>query len=203
MAAMAITSCSVLTPAPQISAASALTSGNYTLDKSHAVLLIRISHFGVSQYTGRFNDIEAELDFDEDNPESAALRAVVQTASLDVNNEKFERTLRGPQWLDSGAYPEAVFRLESVSVTGENEGRAEGRLTLRGITQPLSLDVKFLAGLKNPLTRKYTVGFEARGHIKRSEYGIDKYLGIAGDKFDFDTVTIEFNGEFQRGDDQE
>jgi len=193
-----LSACSTLTPVPKTSAAAAFTSGNYTLDKTHAALLVRISHFGVSSYVGRFNGVDAVLDFDQAKPESASLRAAVQTASLDVNNESFAKTLTGPEWLDSAAYPEAVFVLSNVAVTGENTGTASGQLTLRGITHPVSFEVKFLAGITNPLTRKYTVGFEAKGDIKRSDYGIDKFLSIAGDKFDFDTVEIEFNGEFQR-----
>jgi len=197
---LALASCSTLTPVPKTSAAAAFSSGNYTLDKSHAALLVRISHFGVSSYVGRFNDFDAVLDFDADNPTAAKLRTVVQTNSLDVNNESFEKKLIGEEWLDSGAHPEAIFVLDNVRVTGGNTGIASGQLTLRGVTNPITFDVEFLAGITNPLTRKYTVGFEARGEFKRSDFGIDKLLSVAGDKFDFDTVKLEFNGEFQRGD---
>lgn len=190
--------CSTLTPVPTTSAAKAFISGAYTLDKTHAALLVRISHFGVSSYVGRFNDFDAVLDFDESKPSAAKMRVSVQTASLDVNNDSFAKTLTGQEWLDSAAHPEAVFVLYEVTVTGGNTGTASGALTLRGVTHPVSFEVVFLAGLTNPLTRKYTIGFEAKGKIKRSDYGIDKYLSIAGDKFDFDTVEIEFNGEFQR-----
>lgn len=196
---LALISCSTVTPVPKTSAATAFTSGNYTLDKTHAALLVRISHFGVSEYVGRFNDIDAVLDFDEDNPTAAKMRMVVKTASLDVNNEKFEKTLTGDEWLNSAAFPEASFVLDNVTITGGNNGKASGQLTLRGVTQPVEFQVEFLAGLTNPLTRKYTVGFEAHGEIRRSDYGIDKYLSIAGDKFDFDTVKLDFIGEFQRG----
>lgn len=189
--------CASFTPIPTVSAAKALTSGNYKLDKTHAALLVRISHFGVSSYVGRFNDFDAALDFDADNPAAAQLHATVQTASLDVNNADFARKLTGEDWLDSGAHPEATFNLSSVEVTGANTGLARGELTLRGITLPVTFETEFIAGLTNPLTRKYTIGFEARGEIKRSDYGIDKYLSIGGDKFDFDTVRLEFNGEFQ------
>jgi len=56
--------------------------------------------------------------------------------------------------------PEAIFVLDNVRVTGGNTGIASGQLTLRGVTNPVTFDAEFLAGLTNPLTRKYTVGFE-------------------------------------------
>lgn len=196
-ASVGLSACASFTPVPKVSAAKALTSGNYSLDKTHAALLVRINHFGISSYVGRFNDFDVVLDFDADNPTAAKLQATVQTNSLDVNNADFERRLIGKDWLDSGAFPEAVFTLDNVEVTGGNTGLARGQLTLRGITMPVTFETQFIGGLTNPITRKYTIGLEAHGEIKRSDYGIDKYLSIAGDKFDFDTVRLEFNGEFQ------
>lgn len=193
----ALSSCATFTPTPQTQA-TALQSGSYRLDKDHAALTLRISHFGISHYTGRFNDISAELSFDETNPEKAKMLFTVKTASLDVNNTEFEKTLSGPSWLDAANFPKAIFILDTVSVMGKNKGTTKGTLTLKGISQPVVFDVEFTGGLKNPLTRKYTIGFKAKGVIKRSDFGITKYLSIAGDKFDFDTVHLEFDGEFQK-----
>lgn len=198
--ALCLSACSTLTPTANVNAQEAFKAGAYTLDKDHAALLVRISHFGLSSYVGRFNEVDGSLDFDVNNLSAARATLTAQTASLDVNNSNFQAKLIGPSWLDSAAYPQAVFTLENITVTGENTGIARGALNLKGIVQPVEFKVKFLGGLKNPLTRKYTVGFEARGAIKRSDYGITKYLSMAGDKFDFDTIEIEFNGEFQKTD---
>jgi len=193
-----VSACASLTPVPKTSAAEALKSGSYRLDPDHAALLIRVSHFGISDYTGRFNSLSAVLDFDEADPSSARLDMRVEVASLDVNNEKFGQTLTGSDWLDADRYPEARFTIEAVTITGANRGQAAGQLTLQGITKPLILDVVFTGGARNPLTRKYTVGFAASGAFKRSDFGIDALLSFAGDKFDFDTVMLDFNGEFAK-----
>lgn len=191
-----LSGCATFTPAPKTSAAAAITTGAYVLDSDHAALIVRISHFGVSDYMGRFNSIRGVLDIDENAPESAQFSFTVETASLDVNNSEFEETLRGKNWLNSGEFPQAVFNMDSLKRTGENTARIAGTLTLRGITKPLILDAELIGGAQNPLTRKYSLGFKASGVFKRSEFGIDKYLSFAGDKFDFDTVNLEFNGEF-------
>lgn len=200
IAALGLTSCATFTPAPKTDAATAITSGNYSLDPTHASLTFRISHFGVSDYLGRFNDIDGTLDFDEANPSAAKLSFTAEIDSLDVNNPDFEETLKGDGWFDAAAHPTATFVLDGITVTGEDNGVANGQLTLKGITQPVTLDVRFIGAINNPLTRKYTVGFDAKGRIKRSDFGITKFLSIAGDKFDFDTVELHFNGEFAKND---
>lgn len=41
-----------------------IRSGAYTLDPNHATVLWKINHLGFSTFIGRFNDLEASLDFD-------------------------------------------------------------------------------------------------------------------------------------------
>jgi len=128
----------------------------------------------------------------------AQLSFTVHIDSLDINNESFSKTLIGPDWFNAADYPKAVFVSERIERKGNTEGLVSGQLTLKGVTKPVTFSVKFNGGLKNPLSRKQTLGFEASGKIKRSDFGVDKFLSIAGDKFDFDTVRLSFNGEFQK-----
>lgn len=197
-AAFGLASCSTLTQAPKTVASEALLAGNYTLDADHAALTFTISHFGISDYLGRFNTIDAALDFDADNPQAARLTATAQIDSLDVNNPEFEQTLIGESWFDAAAHPQATLILDQITQTGPSSATAAGQITLKGITQPIIWDVAFLGGARNPLTQTYTIGFDASAKIKRSDFGIDAFMSIAGDKFDFDTVTLRFNGEFQK-----
>jgi len=117
---------------------------------------------------------------------------------LDINNESFQKTLLGADWFDANNHPTARFVSKEIIRDGEKSGTISGDLTIKGTNKPVSFDVQFNGGLKNPLSRKHTLGFEAIGQIKRSDFGITKYLSIAGDKFDFDTIRIKFNGEFQK-----
>ena len=193
-----ISACATFTPVPNSDVKTAVQSGAYSLDESHAALTFEISHFGISSYLGRFNDIEATLDIDQSNPEAARLIFTANIASLDINNESFQKTLLGADWFDANNHPTARFVSKEIIRDGEKSGTISGDLMIKGTTKPVSFDVQFNGGLKNPLSRKHTLGFEAIGQIKRSDFGITKYLSIAGDKFNFDTVSIKFNGEFQK-----
>lgn len=184
---------SVVAPRVQTEA-SALREGEYTLDKTHAALTFKIDHLGFSSYVGRFEDFDATLTFDADDPTASQLDAVIEVASLDIANDDFAETLIGPDWFDASAFPQARFVSRTVTVTGETEGTVEGDLTLKGIARPVTLDVRFNGGARDLLRgNQYVVGFSAKGTFDRTAFGVDKFAGPVGTD-----VTIEIEAEFLR-----
>ena len=172
-----------------------LRAGAYTLDPDHAYLIFRIEHLGLSTVVGRFNRVDATLDFDPEQLSELALDGLIDTASIDLNNDDLEGRLRGSGWLDTEQFPQARF--ESVSVESAEDGEfiLNGNFTLRGITQPVLLMARFNGGADNLLTGRYTLGFTATGQISRSEFGIDSLAALVADE-----VFIEIHAEFQRAD---
>ena len=90
-----------------------LRAGQYTVDPDHASVLWKINHLGFSTFVGRFNDIEASLDFDPENIENSSIEVIINTAGLDINNPEFAEELRGSNWFDVENFPQAVYRTTS------------------------------------------------------------------------------------------
>lgn len=181
-------SCSLLTPNINTELTQ-LRPGQYRLDPNHMSLQFKVSHLGLSTYVGRFNQVDASLDFTPDNMAQAQLQARININSIDTNNSTLDATLCS-SWFDCESYPEAFF--ESTNITTEGAGfRFEGDLTLNGVTQRINLYGEFLGGAVNRLNGRYTLGFQAEGVIKRSNFGIDNYLTLVGDD-----VTLEVHAEF-------
>lgn len=170
-----------------------LRSGAYVLDPEHVSVLFKIDHLGFSTYVGRFKAVEASLDFDAADPSAARLEAIIEIASLDVPTDAFAQTLTGPGWFDAGAFPQAIFRSETITVTGDNTGRVEGGLTLHGVTAPFALDVVFNGGDRDFLRGAYVIGFSATGRLDRTQFGVDKFSGVIADE-----VLLEIEAEFIR-----
>lgn len=163
--------------------------GQYSLDPNHMSLQFKVSHLGLSTYVGRFNQVDASLDFTPQNMTRAKLQARININSIDTNNNSLDATLCS-SWFDCDRYPEALF--ESTDITVQGTGfRFEGDLTLRGVTRRINLYGEFLGGAVNRLNGRYTLGFKAEGVIKRSNFGIDNYLAMVGDE-----VTLEVHAEF-------
>ena len=192
-AAIAIAGCAaVITPQVETEVTE-LKEGQYRIDPKHTSLIFRVNHLGLSTYVGRFNEIEASLDFDPDAIENTRLDAVVRTASVDVNDSDMEQMLAGESWFDSVNYPEAVFTTNSIEILGNDTFLFSGDLQFRGVTAPLTLKGTFLGGANNILTGRYTLGFTASGTFSRSDFGMNKYIGAVGDQ-----VELEIHAEFQR-----
>jgi len=169
-----------------------LPSGQWQLDTHHASVTWRVRHFGLSWVTGRFDEMDASLDFDPENPDQARLSATINAASVSTGNPEFDEVLRSSGWFDAAAHTQILFELSSVTVTGEQTGTARGNLTLKGRTRPIDMIIEFHGGNYNFLESREIVGFGADMVIDRTEFGIG-FLpdGIAGD-----AVHIRIEAEF-------
>lgn len=157
-------------------------------------MLFKINHLGFSTFIGRFTAFDASLDFDPENIQNSSVEVIVDMNSIDVNLPAFEEELRGPDWLDAGTFPQAVFKTTSyVGSNGENSHTFAGDLTFHGVTAPVNLNVNFHGGGRNFLTRKYTLGFSADTTFLRSAYGAGRFtnFGIGDD------IALEIHVEFQ------
>ena len=166
-----------------------MPAGVYNLDETHAQLVWQVSHLGLSNYTARFTSFDADLTFDPANPENSKLVATIDPTSIKTDfpypeKKDFDAELVSAEnWFNSGNFPEIKFMSTGIERTGENTGVLKGDLTFLGMTKPMTLDVTFNAAMaQQPFTQKPTLGFSARGSIKRSEWGMATYVPNIGDE---------------------
>ncbi|MDZ5650434.1 MULTISPECIES: YceI family protein [unclassified Nitrospirillum] len=189
----------LLAAAPATALAQATTDltkvegGHFTLDKSHAKVVFAITHFGFSTYYGAFPDLEGTLDFDPKAPAKSKLDVTINVKGLSTANPKLDEHLNSPDFFDTAKFPTATFKATKIEVTGATTGKIIGELTLHGVTKPVTLDASFHGGGTNPMTKAYVVGFDAKAQVKRSEFGVDKYVPYVSDE-----VELLISGEFDR-----
>lgn len=170
-----------------------LKPGEYKVDSRHTTILFKVDHLGFAKYVGRFNNFEANLDFSPENISDAKLTARVDMASVDVNSEKFEKTLTGASWFNVKKHPYASFQTTGAKLIGENRAQFTGDMTFLGQTAPIEIDIKFNGGGVNLLTSSYTIGFEAHTKFNRSDFGLDKFIPAIGNE-----IELEIHAEFKR-----
>lgn len=168
-----------------------LQSGAYKLDTAHASILFKIDHLGFSTYVGRFEAFDATLDFETSQPETAQITATIDMTSLDIANDTFADELMGPDWFNTDAHPQAVFRSTNAIALSQTTGTVEGDLTLKGVTHPISLAVTFNGAAYDRLRNAEIMGFSATTIFDRTTFGVSRFTGILADD-----VTIEIEAEF-------
>ncbi len=169
----------------------ATPGGAYKVDASHTSVTFEIMHMNFSTYVGRFNTVDASLNFNKAAPEKSTATVTIDTASIDTNNDVLEGKLRSAEFFDAVKHPKITFVADKLDLKTASTGTLSGQLTMHGVTKPLTLDVTFNGGAKNPMTQNYTLGFAATGVLKRSDYGITAYIPLVGDE-----VKITVHSEF-------
>ncbi len=176
-----------------------MPAGNYSLDKTHASLTWKVSHMGLSNYTARFTDFDADLIFNPEDPTKSTLKVSVNPLSIKTdypNAEKkdFDKELStGTDWLNGNEYGQISFKSKSMTMNDDQTGTVTGDLTFLGVTKRVTLDVTFNGAFKQkPFAGIPALGFSATTSIKRSEWGLDTYVPAIGDNVDI-IIETEFN----------
>ncbi len=174
-------------PAPEAPAAEAAVAhtapaGAYTLDKSHASLIIRVSHIGYSNFTARFVNWDASLNLDPAAPENSTVDVTIDPRSIESDNPPagFIDIMRN-DFLKSREFPQITFRSTRIERIGPNTARITGDLTLLGVSRPVTLEARFNGGYEGmALDPNARVGFSAHGTFNPSNFGISYVLPPKG-----------------------
>ncbi|MGA9333111.1 MAG: YceI family protein [Rudaea sp.] len=164
---------------------------DYRFDTVHTQVFFCVSHLGFSNPCGRMHVNSGFFHFDAGAWAQAKVDVVVDTASLDMGDAKWNATLRSSRFLETNMYPTAHFMSTSVEKTADHSAIVHGKLSVRGVTRPVDLHVTFNRAGLDSFSLHYTAGFSATATLARSEYGIRKYLPDIGDIV---TVRIEAEG---------
>lgn len=181
-------------------------AGVYGLDTAHAALLWSVKHLGISNYTGRFENLQATLNLDPANLEASSIEVTIDPKSVQTaypadyktthaatGYETWDEEIsRNPEFLNSDKFPAITFKSTGVERTGPRTARVTGDLTFLGVTKPVTLDATFNGEIEShPFRRVPALGLAAEGRFNRSDFG--QPVGPVGDE-----VTIRFDGEFIR-----
>ena len=167
----------------------AAPAGTYVLDKRHASVTLKVVHFGTSHYTFRFarEAIDGSYDYNPAKPLDTKVSISIDAAAVDTGLPDFNKEIgTDPKFFNAAQYPKITF----VSTKLE-PGKMTGDLTFRGVTKPVTLDVKYNGFAKTPFGSQI-MGFSATGKIKRSDFGFTHLVPMVSDEVDL-AIEVEFN----------
>ena len=170
--------------AAQAADPAAVQAGSYKLETSHARILFAVNHMGLSTWYGDFSGATGSLTLDPKNPAAAALEVSIPVASVTTTNTVLDGELKSPMFFDAPQFPTITFKSTKVTVTGADTAKVTGDLTFHGVTKAVTLDATFKAAAPNAMTKAYTLGFEVKGALKRSDFGVKTYVPVIGDDVD-------------------
>lgn len=163
----------------------------YTFDKAHTQILFFVNHLGFSMSQGEFHDYDGHFLFNRGEPEKSVIDISIQSASIDMDDEKWDAHMKNADFFNVEEFPTVTFKSKMAEITGENTANITGDLTLLGVTKPVTLSVTHNKSGIHPFSGKFVAGLSATGVIKRSDFGMNYGLPNVGDNVE---LRIEVEG---------
>ncbi|MBX2925718.1 MAG: polyisoprenoid-binding protein [Chitinophagaceae bacterium] len=164
-------------------------------DPPHSELGFSITHMGISDVTGTFNDFTATVSSSKEDFSDAVVEATINAASINTRVEARDGHLKGPDFFDAEKYPQITFKSTGIKSIGKGKYKLTGNLSAKGITKIVEMELFYRGTIEHPQTKKPVAGFKLSGTIKRSDFGIGSAFPapMLGDE-----VAITVNAEFQQ-----
>jgi polyisoprenoid-binding protein YceI len=165
------------------------------IDAARSVLTVQVEKAGAFSAFGHNHRIGAAVASGAVDTAEQIVELRVKAAALkvqdpgvsDKDRAEIEKTMRGPEVLDTNQYPDIAFRSTAAERQGNGAWRVTGNLTLHGQTRPVTVDVKEQDG--------HYIG---TARFRQTEFGMKPVKIAAGMVRVKDEVRIEFDIQLAR-----
>lgn len=89
--------------------------------------------------SGEFKKFAATINFDPTQLNTSQVKVVVDIGSISASYNQLSDTLKGADWFNVKQYPQAIFTATKFTKTGDKTYQADGTLTIRDKTLPVTL----------------------------------------------------------------
>jgi polyisoprenoid-binding protein YceI len=179
----------LLLAATLVAAALPLHATTYTLEPDYTQGVFRWNHLGFSSPAAQFAQGQGTLEFDPADPTRASVQVTIPLSTLSTGVPGLDDDFRSSDFFDIGKYPAATFTSTRVEKgAGAQQLKVTGNLSLHGVIKPVVLEVTVVKIGTNPRTSLPTVGFDAMAMLKRSDFGLGRYVPQVGDDIEMHII---------------
>ena len=159
-----------------------LAADGYTIDSRHTYPSFEINHFGFSTQRGYFEKSRGKVTLDQ-AAKTGSVELTIDSASLHLGYPEWSKEIASSEgFFNAAKFPTMSFKSDKLIFEGDKLVAAEGDFTLLGVTKPLRLTVANFRCAPNPMSKRPMCGADVTASIKRSEFGMVKFLPAVGDE---------------------
>lgn len=142
----------------------AVQARDWQTDAAQSALSFKGTYQGEA-FEGKFRKFDAAISYDDADLTKAKFDVKIDVASVDTASSERDESLRGDDFFDPKKYPQAHFVTTAFSKDANGVVAAQGMLTIRNLTRPVTLKVKF-----TPNGDKATLDVDTT--LKRLDFGL-------------------------------
>jgi polyisoprenoid-binding protein YceI len=162
-------------------AASAAAPEIFIIDSTHTFPTFEVSHLGISTQRGRFDHTTGRITLDR-VARSGSISIEIDAGSVSTGSPKLDIALRGEDFFNAEKFPRLNFHSDKLVFENGEPVRAEGELTLLGVTKPVTLKLLKFACTNKPFLVRTTCGTDLLTAISRSSFGMTAWPMFIGDE---------------------
>jgi polyisoprenoid-binding protein YceI len=148
----------------------AFSADTYQFDTAHTNIGFVVKHMVITNVKGNFTEYSGTIVLDENDLSKSSIDVIINTASINTNNQRRDDHLRSGDFFLADEYPNISFKSKNISTSGDGY-LARGILTMRGISKEIELPFKIIGKITD--TRgNIRMGIESELTINRQDYGI-------------------------------
>lgn len=137
---------------------------DWNVDASKSTLGFKGS-YQKEAFNGAFKTFEATIAYDAADPSKAKFDVTVDLASADTGSAERDDSLKGGDFFAVSKFPKAHFVTDSFAKAADGSVTAQGKLTIRDQTKPVTLKVVFTEN-GNAAT------LDVDSALKRADFGL-------------------------------
>jgi len=144
-------------------------AGTWAIDPSHSRLGFQARHAVVTKVRGHFADFEGIIVVGVDAASSSA-KVSAKLDSIDTGSADRDGHLKSADFFDTENTNELSFVSTAIVASGD-DFKVTGDLTIKGVTQSITLDVEATGTATDPFGN-LRAGFEGTGSLSRKDFGL-------------------------------
>ena len=191
--ALAAATAALLVSAPVVA------TETYQFDAGHTEIQFSWNHAGITTQSAEFTGFDGTIAIDRETIAASMVDVTIDPASVHTGYAVFDEHMVSGDWFDTANHPEIRFVSTGVQQVGHDRALVEGDLTIKGVTRPVTLDVRLtfdgphpLGALMEAYQADY-LGFHATATVLRSDWGLGAFAPLTSD-----TVDIVIRTELRR-----
>ena len=182
------------------SATTTAASAAWKIDPAHSAAEFTVRHMMISNVKGKFSGLSGVLKLDESDYTHSAVEVSIPAASVRTVDDKLDAHLKAADFFDVENFPTLTFKSTSIRSTGGCDYQVTGDLTIRGVTQPVTLSVSDVSAPSRDPWGNQRIGLSGIAKIDRRDFGL-----VWNTPLDFggmlvgDEVKITLDVQFMKG----
>src|SRR5678816_2223788 len=117
-------------------------TAKWVYDFSHSKIGFSVRHFGITETDGQFRKFGGTALSEKEDFSDLQVELAVDMNSLDTNDNQRDSHVKSGDFFEVDKFPEMKFKSTKLELVSKDNYKMYGDLTIKGITNPIALDME-------------------------------------------------------------